>query len=234
MSTHSDPHRFRKTVAGLGMVAAPLLFLASAIVSPRLESDEAAQIAVVAGDMDRWLLSSTLGVLSLIALVPAILGLMHMLRERETTLGHAGGALGLLGALLAMGGTAISFVVWQMAASGADQAEMAALLARLHDTAGVAVPFFYGGFVLAAGLVLLCAGLMRAHAVHWTLAMSLAVGAVLFVVGSAAFSATALIVAAAFTVVGLVPVGRQVLAESTEDWEHTPDVGGGFRPLAGH
>ena len=157
-----------------------------------------------------------------------------MLRERETTLGHTGGALALLGALLAMGGTAISFVVWQMAASGADQAEMAALLARLHDTAGVAVPFFYGGFFLAVGLVLLCAGLMRAHAVHWTLAMSLAVGAVLFVVGSATFSATALIVAAAFTVVGLVPVGRQVLLEPTEDWEHTPDVGGGFRPLAGH
>lgn len=234
MSTHSDPHRFRKTVSGLGMVAAPLLFLGSAILSPKLASDEAAQLAVVAGDMDRWFASGALGVLALIALVPAILGLMHMLRERETTLGHAGGALGLLGVLLAMGGTAISLVVWQMAASGADQAQMAALLTRLNDTAGVAIPFFYGGFVLTAGLVLLCAGLIRAHAVHWTLATSLAVGAVLFAVGFAAFSVTVLVVAAALTVVGLVPIGRQVLAESTEDWEHTPEVGGGFRPLTGH
>ena len=186
MSTHSDPHRFRKTVAGIGMVVAPLLFLASAIVSPRLESDEASQIAVVAGEMDRWFASSLLGMLSLIALVPAILGLMHMLRERETALGHWGGALALLGAMLAMGGTAISLVMWQMGAAGADQAEMASLLTRLHDTAGVAIPFFYGGFALAAGLVLLSAGLMRAHAAHSLAAACLAIGAVLFVVGSAA------------------------------------------------
>ena len=233
MFTHSDPHRFRKMVAGWGMVAAPLLFLASAIISPRLESEEGAQIAVVAGEMDRWFMSNTLGMLSLVALLPAILGLMHMLRERESGLGHFGGGLAMLGAMLTMGATAISFVVWQMAASGADQAEMAALYARLHDTAGVAIPFFYGGFALAAGLVALCAGLVRANAVHWTTALSLATGACVFAIGYATFSAGVLIVAAALTTVGLVPVGRQVLAESTEDWEHTPQVSG-WSPLAGH
>jgi hypothetical protein len=233
MSTHSDPHRFRKTVAGIGMVAAPLLFLASAIVSPRLESEEGAQLAVVAGDMDRWFASSMLGVLSLLALVPAILGLMHMLRERESGLGHVGGGLALLGAMLTMGGAAISLVVWQMAAAGADQAEMADLYARLHDTAGVAIPFFFGGFALAAGLVALCAGLVRAKAVHAALALSLAAGACLFAVGAATYSAGVVIVAAVLATIGLVPIGRQVLAESTEDWEHTPEVGG-FHPLAGH
>ncbi len=233
MSTHSDPHRFRKTVAGIGMVAAPLLFLASTIVSPRLESEEGAQLAVVAGEMDAWFASSVLGLLSLVLLVPAILGLMHMLRERESGLGHVGGGLALLGAMLTMGATAISFVVWQMAATGADQAEMADLYARLHDTAGVAIPFFYGGFALAAGLVVLCAGLVRANAVHWAMALSLAAGACVFAIGAATFSADMLILAAVLTTVGLVPIGRQVLAESTEDWEHTPEVSG-FHPLAGH
>lgn len=233
MFTHSDPHRFRKTVAGIGMVAAPLLFLASAIVSPRLESEEGAQIAVVAGEMDRWFASSMLGLLSLLALLPAILGLMHMLRERESGLGHLGGGLALVGTMLSMGAMAISFVVWQMGAVGADQAEMADLYARLHDTAGVAVPFFYGGFALAAGLVALCAGLVRANAVHPAMALSLAAGACVFAIGAATFSAGMLIVAAALTTVGFVPIGRQVLAESTDEWEHTPEVSG-FHPLAGH
>ena len=72
--------------------------------------------------MDRWYASSLLGMLSLIALVPAILGVMHMLREREGVLGDVGGGLGLLGAMLAMGASAISMVMWQMAAAGADRA----------------------------------------------------------------------------------------------------------------
>ena len=115
----------------------------------------------------------------------------------------------------------------------AQRAEMAALLTRVHDTAGVSVAFFFGTFALAAGLVLLAAGLMRAHAAHWTSAGSLAVGAVLFVVASATFSTGLMIVAAAFTVVGFVPIGLRVLDESEEDWEHTPEVTG-FRPVAGH
>jgi hypothetical protein len=156
-----------------------------------------------------------------------------MLRERESSLGVFGGAVGLIGAMLAMGGTAVSLVMWQMAASGADQGEMASLLTRLHDTAGVAVPFFYGGFALAAGLVLLAIGLMRAHAAHWTSAVSLAIGAALFVAGSAAYNTGLLIVAAAFAVVAFVPIGLRVLDESEEDWEHTPEVTS-FRPLAGH
>jgi hypothetical protein len=228
-----NTHGLRKTAAGIGMIAAPLLFLASAILSPSLHSDEGAQLGAIAGDMDGWYASSLLGVLALIALVPALLGLMHMLRDRERTLGDVGGGLGLLGTMLAMGAGAISMVMWQMAAAGADRAEMAALLTRLHDTAGVSVPFFFGTFALAAGLVLLAAGLMRAHAAHWTSAAGIALAAVLFVVGSAAFSTGLLIVAAAFAVAGFVPIGMRVLDESEEDWENTPEVRH-FRPLAGH
>ena len=233
MTMHSASHGRRKTVAGIGMVLAPLFFLGSAIVSPALHSDEGAQIASIASDMDRWFASSLLGLFSLIALVPAILGLMHMLRERENTLGDVGGGFGLVGAMFAMGGTAISMVMWQMASGGADRGEMVSLLTRLHDTAGVSVPFFFGAFALAVGLVLLAAGLMRAHAAHWTSAGSLAVGAVLFVVASATFTTGLMIVAAAFATVGLVPIGLRVLDEPVEDWEHTPEVTG-FRPLAGH
>lgn len=232
MFTQTDPHRFRKTVAGISMVVAPLLFLASAIVSPRLDSDEAVQLGIVGDNLDRWYASQMLGLASLVVLVPAILGLMHMLRERESGLGHLGGGLALIGAMLAAAGQGVAIVIWQMAAAGADPRAMTALFERLTGTAGVA-PLLFGGIVVAAGLLVLCAGLVRAHAVHGSAALALAVGVVLFVAGSAAFSATLLIVAAAFLTIGLGSIGRQVLAETTDEWEHTPEQHG-FTPLAGH
>lgn len=233
MSTHSDPHRFRKTVSGIGMVFAPLFLLAAVIVSPQLDSNEGTQLGVIAGDMDRWFVSNLLVIASMVVLLPAILGLMHMLRERETAFGHAGGALALIGVLAVTGGAAISMAMWQMAAAGAERAEMTALLTRMNDTAGVTVPFYFGAFALTVGLIVLAMGLMRAHAVHWTMAMGLAVGSIVLAVGYAVFSVAVLIVGAAFLVVGLVPIGRQVLVESTDEWEHTPEVRG-FSPLAGH
>lgn len=233
MFSNTDPNAFRKSVAGLSMIVAPLLFLASAILSPRLTSDEAGQLAVVSGHLDRWFASNLLGLLSLIVLVPAILGLVHMLREREVGLGHLGGALALIGAMLSAGGTAIAFVVWQMGAVSADPRAMTALYERLTGTAGVAVPFLLGGFVLAAGLLVLCVGLARAQAVHGSAVFAFAIGVVLFVIGSATFSVGVLIVAAAFTVIGLGSIGRQVLQETIDAWEHTPEQHG-FAPLTGH
>jgi len=229
----SDPRRFGKAAAGTGMVLAPLLFLASAIVSPRLDSSEADQLAVVAGHMDRWFVSNLLGLVGLVLLVPAILGLMHMLRERQAALGHVGAAVSLIGVLLAVGATAIGFVIWQMAAAGADRAEMVALFQRLTDTAGTFVPFYLGGLGLTVGIVVLCAGLVLARAVHWSIALALAAGVVLIGVGYAAFSVPVLIVGSAFMLVGMGSIGRLVLTEPQEDWEHTPEFRG-FRPLAGH
>src|SRR3954464_1009080 len=131
-----DPHRFRKTVAGACMMAAPALGLVGFIVSPGLDADAGAQLATVAAHRDQWLISELLVMAGLVALVPAILGLMHMLREREAGLGHAGGALAMLGTLAAVGSTAIAFVVWQMASPDAG------LLNRVDDTTGTFVLFF--------------------------------------------------------------------------------------------
>ena len=233
MLRHTDAHAFRKSVAGFSMVVAPLLFLASAILSPRLTSDEARQLAVVGGHADRWYASNALGLLSLLVLVPAILGLMHMLRERQAGLGHLGGALALVGAMLSALGTGVALVIWQMAAASADPRAMTALYERLTGTAGVSVPLVAGGFVLAAGLLVLCAGLVRAQAVHGSAALVLAAGAVLFAVGGATFSTSVLVVAAAASLIGLGSIGLQVLSETTDAWEHTPEQHG-FTPLAGH
>jgi hypothetical protein len=84
----------------------------------------------------------------------------------------------------------------------------------------------------ALGMVVLAAGLYRARAVQSWTAMLLVLGSVLLAVGNVAVSDVFAIVGAAILFVGFTQVGRMVLRESDEDWEHTPEYTG-FRPLAG-
>jgi hypothetical protein len=67
--------------------------------------------------------------------VPAVLGLMHMLRERQWVAGTVGGALGLL----AVTGTiAINLVAWEMMRFGIP---IPATVAVLHDAKHTAAEF---------------------------------------------------------------------------------------------
>jgi hypothetical protein len=230
MMGSDHPHRFRKTVAGACMMAAPALGLIGFIVSPGFEDSEAAQLATVAADRDAWFASEMLILCSLVLLVPAILGLMHMLREKEAGMGHVGGALALVGTMAAIGTTAIGFVVWQMAGSGAP-AEMVALMQRINDSAGTAIPFNVAVFALPLGLVTLCTGLLRAEAAHPGMTFALSVGAVVAGFGFAFNEAWVMVAGYALLLAGFGGIGRMVLAETEEDWEHTPRFGG--LPAAG-
>jgi hypothetical protein len=230
MERLSDSHHFRKMVAGTCMMLAPLLFLVGVIVLPELKTDEAAQLAVVRDDTDAFFVAQVFMLASLVLFVPALLGLMHMLREREAAFGHIGGGLALLGTLSAVGGTAIGFVVWQMASGNPDQ--MTALLTRLNETAGVWIPFLVLNFGISLGLIVLAYGLLRARAVAPWMAAVVAIGGVCSVLSFPIAANWLAIVGAAFLFVGFGSIGRMVMRESDADWEHTPEYSG-FRALPG-
>jgi hypothetical protein len=232
MKSLSDSHHFRKMIAGMCMVAAPLLVLASQVVSPELKTDEGAQLGIVADHLDAWFLSNLLGFFGIVLFVPVVLGLMHMLRERQVAYGHVGGGLTLIGLLAATLGVGVSLVIWQMAQGGADTAQMTALYQRVNDATGTMTLFYVLPFTIAAGMVVLALGLYRARAVQNWMAGCIALGAIAINVGFAVASVTLTIVGSAIVFVGLASIGRMVLAESDEDWEHTPEYKG-FRPLAG-
>jgi hypothetical protein len=231
MTRLSDSHHFRKTVAGMCMIGAPVLLLVGMVIHPERKSDVGDQLAVVADNMDAWFAAHLIVAISLVLAVPAVLGLMHMLREREVAFGHVGGGLAMLGLLATTGVVAIDgFVGWQAAAS--PSAEMTALFERVTETAGVVIPFFVMSLGFAVGMLFLAAGLYRARAVQsWTAAM-LGVGSIALAIGGMAASDVLSVVGAAVLMVGFVQAGRLVLTESDEDWEHTPEYSG-FRPLAG-
>ena len=234
MSRLSDSHHFRKTIAGMCMIAAPLLLVVGMIVHPESKSDVGDQLAVIAGNMDEWYAAHLIIAVSLVLFVPAVLGLMHMLREREVAYGHLGGGLAIVGLLATTGIVAMEgFVGWQAgAATGSDAAAMTALFERVTETTGVVVPFFVMSYALTVGVLFLAAGLYRARAVQsWTAAM-LGIGSIALSVGLSMTDDVVSIIGAAVLLVGFFQVGRMVLIESDEEWEHTPEYRG-FRPLAG-
>jgi hypothetical protein len=231
MSGLSNAHHFRKTMAGLCMVFAPLLLLVATVIHPETGTEAASTITAAAENPDTWYAAHLIALMALVLAVPAVLGLMHMLREREVALGHVGGGLGLLGILAFVGIVAMEgFAGWQ--AGAGDRAEMVALFDRMYETAGVIVPFYVMSFGFAIGMLCLALGLYRARAVQSWTAVVIALSAILLAIGFPTASEIVTIIGAAFLFVGLGSVGRMVLTESDEDWEHTPEHQG-FRPLAG-
>jgi uncharacterized membrane protein len=233
MSTLSDAHHFRKTVAGICMFLAPALFLVSAILAPSSKNNAGDILNAVAANPDRFYQSTVVGIVATVLLVPALLGLMHMLREREVALGHLGGGLALLGSLVLMLFWGVALMQWQMVRGAGDRTQMTSLLDRFMHTTGTQV-FLFLGLALTIGLVVLALGLWRARAVHWSIAGALAAGAVVlqagFFVGN---EAAYYIVASAILFVALATIGRMVLTETDEAWEHTPE-NTGFRAVASH
>src|SRR3954466_6487955 len=129
----SDAHHFRKMVAGFCMVFAPLCMLVGFLVDP-----DAEYAFLFAGS---------------VLMVPAMLGLMHMLREREVALGHIGGGFSLIG-LMGMAGLI-----------GMDVGGSPALVDRVDHISGMSTWMFVATMGLGLGATLLGMGVFRAHAV---------------------------------------------------------------------
>jgi hypothetical protein len=228
----SNSHHFRKTVAGMCMVAAPLLLLVAAIIHPAVKTDEAAQLAVVADHTNAWYLAHLLAFGAVVLALPAVLGLMHMLREREVAFGHVGGALALIGLIGTAAVVAVEFVVWEMVRGGANRTDMTALLHRITHDAGTLVPIYIVSLGLGIGFLALAMGLYRARAVQSWMAAFIAIGGLVLDLSGIVSSVALFIVGAAFLFVGLGSVGRMVMSETDAEWDHTPEYRG-FRPLAG-
>ena len=189
MNALKSAHHFRKMLAGICMVGGPLALLLAMIFESGIGTSENAYVIGKVGDPDTGQIEQVLLVAGLVLMVPAVLGLMHMLRERQVDMGHLGGAVALLGLLV--------------------------------------LPWAF-----MAGLVILAFGLYRAKAVQSTWALCIAAGAILLAVGGYAESDIVAIVGAVVSLVGLGSTGLLILAESDEEWEHTPEVEG-FRALPG-
>jgi hypothetical protein len=194
MSGISDAHHFRKMVAGFCMVFAPLCVVVGFIADPDA--------------------SYALLFIGAVLMVPAALGLMHMLREREVAYGHVGGGLSLVG-LMGVAGLI-----------GMDVGGTTDLVDRVDHLTGVGNWMFVATMGFGLGMAILGLGAFRAHAAMSWAAACLMIGGIAFDVALLASSAGIAIAASAAMLAGLGATGLRVWRESDEAWEHTPALGG--------
>jgi hypothetical protein len=194
MSGISDAHHFRKMVAGFCMLFAPLCMLVGFIADP-----DASYAFLFIGA---------------VLMVPAALGLMHMLREREVAFGHMGGGLSLVG-LMGLAGLI-----------GMDVGGTTDLVDRVDHLTGVGNWIFVATMGFGLGMAILGVGAFRAHALTSWAAACLMIGGIAFDVALLAGSAGIAIAASAAMLAGLGFTGLMVWRESDDAWEHTPALGG--------
>jgi hypothetical protein len=200
------------TAVALSLVLAPLFALASALVAPALKSDHGAQLEVISQHPDRWYAFSVLLLIGSILLVPALLGVAGLVRERCSRLGDLGGGLAVLGFAIAIGHVMTLLVMWQMGAQGADHAEMTALLDRFENAAGANIVFAVGGLATVVGTVLLSIGLIRGRVVPSWAAIALSVAVVLDLAGYSASSNAVVVVSWAVLLVAMSQFARLMAA----------------------
>jgi hypothetical protein len=213
-----DPPNFRRTLVGLCLIVAPLIILAGSVIQPTSEGDEVREwLPELAEDPGRNDAATTLFIFGFVLLVPAIIGLVHLIRDRGIVLGHIGGVLAVLGSILYPVLFSTTFYDLSLAENlPIDQAVKAQ--EGTEDYVGVYFIFIPAIFGWTLGLILLSIALVRARvAPVWFLVLVVLANVAIF-----AGNQESVIVAALGSLLFLVAfgsLGLKVLGMSDADWE---------------
>jgi hypothetical protein len=170
---------FRRRFGAISLMAAPVLFSASELLSPQSEGGAAEQLQTYAAHRAQLLTSLICYVLSAILFLPALFSVMNPVRRRGTVLVHLGGGLALLGNALAhlvLGG--VQFILYDASGPGVDRAAVVPFLDHAEQDP-IALPFVMGHYLFVLGLILLGIGLYRAGIGYRWAAAALTLGTVL-------------------------------------------------------
>jgi hypothetical protein len=207
-----------RAAAAASLITAPLLGLVAACAWPPLRTGDRAQITAISAQPGRWYIFSLFLLLSTIMLVPAVLALMRLLGHSRPVWALAAGSLAQLGILIGIGDAATQLMVWQMGAPGASLGQMAALATRYNAAPGAALIFMIGGLASLSGMLLLAAGLWRAHAVPAWTAIAVPAATIANIVG---LSANSILITIASYALLLAAFGRiAVIVRSSPAWAH--------------
>lgn len=206
MSTTVAPRPLHRGLA-LALIAAPALWVAAELVSPRLESTASAQLRVVAADPGRWYVYTLLLLFGSIAAIPAGLGLMRLASDAMPRLAAVGGTLVTLGFVVSIPDAYDQFWQWQMVAAGADRGQMVALQDRLDNAAGLGLIFAVCGIGLLVGSVLLSIALVRTPGVPWWSAVTFGAAVLVNIAGFDLDSVPVLLASCALMFSGMVWIG---------------------------
>lgn len=221
MGILTNPAEFRRRAAGVSLLAGPLLVFAGVLATPWEGSDDrAAYLAALADNPAQAQVSAVLLVLGYALLVPAAVGMIHLVRGRGAVLAHLAGALAVVGGAILPGLVAGDFYDLSLAQS-LERQRAVEVLDRLGEYGGtlVILPLAVAGAFL--GITLLTVALWRARFVRpWVPLATLAGFVVFALVGTGTLLPAAL--GTGLVLLALGSVGAKVLGLSGEEWERGP------------
>jgi hypothetical protein len=216
-----DPTNFRRTVAGLGLILAPILFAVAEITYPGGDGTGAQQLDIAARNHDLMLADIYFGIASAILFLPAVYALLHVTRRRGVVLGHLAAILTVAGlslAHLALAG--LQLMLWAMAGPGVDRAAMAGFIDKtMQNPAGL--PLVMGHDLFALGLIVFGIAIWRSGFGYRWAGPAIALGIIFDIVGGTAGlpDLYVSVVSDAVFVTALAAVGLKVLLTSDTAWE---------------
>jgi hypothetical protein len=220
----SDAAHFRRVVAGLCLVAAPLLFAAAEIATPQPSGSTAARLASFAQHRDQLLVGVLCGLASSMCFAPALFGLLHKIRNRGVVYAHVAAALIIYGLVTQAAVFGINVMFWVMTKPGMNHAAMVNLLNGLqHGPAAAGAPLLAGQYLFALGVVLLGVAIWRARlAPRWA-----GILVALWPVADIALSSAgdmATLVSDAIGIAGFAALGWRLLTAPDASWDTPPAI----------
>lgn len=216
-----EPDNFRRTLAGLCCFAAPTALLLAFVVHPGARNEDL--VATVAAEPGRIQASALLTLLTALLFVPALIGILRLLRRRGVVLGHLAVALSIIGVIGHAVFAGFQIVLSFALESGVDEAALAAMVEGTPSIGfSVVLLTFLAGFLL--GMLLLAAALWRSGSVPvWA-----PFGLVALVLADLAPIPGGRITASVVLAAGVVcfgAIGLVLLTMSDRNWRHgDPDV----------
>ena len=215
-----NPTNFRRTLGGLCLILAPVLFAINEITYPGGGNTGAEQLDVAGRTQNLMLADIYIGITSAFLFMPAVYALLHITRKRGVVLGHVAAILTVAGIGLDLALAGLQLMVWAMAGPGVDQHAMASFLDKtMQNPAGL--PLVMGHNLFALGLILFGIAVWRSRFGYQWAGPAIAAGVVLDIVGGTIGLPDLAIslVSDAIFVSALAAVGLKVLMTSDTEWE---------------
>lgn len=231
MAEARSTEAIKRIGTGLSMILAPLLLAVGFAVHPAEKTSGAEQLQVIVDNIGRWNAAHILILASLVLFIPAVLGLMRLLRRSGSWFGLIGGALA---------GTGVVFLSALVGAEALATSAFADVSAdqRVGLVPGVqaiinaqgAIPVVYLGTGLILGLIVLAVGLFAVRAAPRWASVTIEVASLVLLASLVGNSVKIGAAGAAVLLVGLGAVGLQTLRQTDEAWETPPTRSGEIEP----
>lgn len=211
--------RVRRTAAAFALIAAPLLFLVADILSPAWDDDTAEYVREVAENPDAQAWSGLLYVIGFTLIVPAVIGIVHLIRGRGVTLAHIGGALAVLG-LGAFPALAVTSVLDAVAVEAISQGDYVAVIDGFEDEAAAIALLLITLVPALISLLVIAAAVWRSSLAPWWVAVLLIVSALLLAIAT---TQVVNVISSALLLIAFGFIGLRLLRMSDSDWANPPE-----------